>query len=167
MGTLKSRENNFNEKRYLSEEGWDDTQRCVCARALLMLLLRTLKVAEKVIKMIKWLYPGGGGHNKTPLTPIVDETFLQEHNLSNLTNENCLEIKIRDGEKVYELCLRCRSEAFWGKRGCCFRLQGQQVVTQKRAWRVHPRVIMTNLGCQSRDAYAYGHEHERPSLLTV
>lgn len=29
------------------------------------------------------------------------------------------------------------------------------------------RVIMTNLGCQSQGAYAYGHEHERPSLLTI
>lgn len=76
----------------------------------------------------------GRGHIKTPLTSLVDETFLQEHNLSNLTNENCLGIKIRSETErslwIMFTLSESGSKAFLCKTGCRL-LQVTCVMTQK------------------------------------
>lgn len=72
---------------------------CVCS-SIVNAIVEDIKSGRKSHKNDKMVVCRGGGNIKTPLTSLVDETFLQEHNLSNLTNENCREIKIRAGKSL-------------------------------------------------------------------
>lgn len=71
----------------------------VCS-SIVNAIVEDIKSGRKSHKNDKMVVYRRRGHIKTPLTSLVDETFLQEHNLSNLTNENCLEIKIREGKSL-------------------------------------------------------------------